>query len=94
MLPALECLVDDGETVLSVDTSNPALMRQAAELGADMINDVRALRRNGALQAVAESGMSACLMPHARRAGHHAAPPRIIRKAMSSQRCAASWPSG
>ena len=62
VLPALECLVDDGETVLSVDTSNPALMRQAAELGADMINDVRALRRNGALQAVAESGMPACLM--------------------------------
>ena len=62
VLPALECLAEDGETVLSVDTSNPALMREAAGAGADMINDVRALRRPGALDAVAGCGLSACLM--------------------------------
>jgi dihydropteroate synthase len=47
---------------LSIDTSNPQLMREAGKLGAALINDVRALQREGALQAVADSNMAVCLM--------------------------------
>ncbi|MGZ9669957.1 dihydropteroate synthase [Pseudomonas sp. GNP014] len=36
--------------VISVDTSTPAVMRETARLGAGLINDVRSLRRDGALR--------------------------------------------
>ena len=37
-------------------------MRAAAEAGADLINDVWALRRPGALEAAVETGLPVCLM--------------------------------
>jgi dihydropteroate synthase len=37
-------------------------MREGARLGAGLINDVRALRRDGALEAAADSGLPVCLM--------------------------------
>jgi dihydropteroate synthase len=49
-------------TVISVDTSKAAVMRAALQAGASMINDVRALREDGALQAVADSAAGVCLM--------------------------------
>ena len=62
VLPAIELLAARLDVVLSVDTSNAALMLQAASLGAGMINDVRALERDGAVEAVAETGLPVCLM--------------------------------
>jgi dihydropteroate synthase len=62
VLPALEALVQRLDAVISIDTSNPALMREAAGRGASMINDIRALQRPGALQAVAETRLGVCLM--------------------------------
>jgi dihydropteroate synthase len=50
------------DVIISVDTSNASLMREAARLGAGMINDVRALQREGALQAARETGLAVCLM--------------------------------
>ena len=48
---------------VSVDTSTPVVMQRALELGADIVNDVRALRRAGALQAVAAHPRAGvCLM--------------------------------
>jgi dihydropteroate synthase len=48
---------------VSVDTSQPAVMRAALDLGADIINDVRALQRPGALEAVAaHATCGVCLM--------------------------------
>lgn len=47
---------------LSVDTCKPAVMAAAIAAGAAMINDVNALQTEGALQAVAESGVAVCLM--------------------------------
>jgi dihydropteroate synthase len=47
---------------LSVDTSRPEVMRVAVAAGASMINDVRALRWPGALEAAAEAGVPVCLM--------------------------------
>ena len=61
VLPVLEGLSDCG-VPLSVDTLKPEVMRAAIRAGADMINDVNALRAEGALQAVAESGVAVCLM--------------------------------
>lgn len=48
--------------LISVDTSNPELMRRAADAGAHLINDVRALRAAGALEAVAAGTLGVCLM--------------------------------
>lgn len=48
--------------VISVDTSKPAVMRAAVAAGAGLINDVRALREPGALEAARELGVPVCLM--------------------------------
>ena len=47
---------------VSVDTSKAAVIRASVQAGAAMINDVRALRDDGALQAVAQSSAAVCLM--------------------------------
>ncbi len=61
VLPVVEALVPLGVPI-SVDTSNPELMRLAIAAGAALINDVRALSRPGALAVVAASDAGACLM--------------------------------
>lgn len=62
VLPVVEALARRFETVISVDTSSPELMRAAAAAGAGMINDVRALEREGAVEAAAATGLPVCLM--------------------------------
>lgn len=62
VLPLVEAIAAELDTIISVDTSSPELMGEAARLGAGMINDVRALTREGALQAAAASGLPVCLM--------------------------------
>lgn len=47
---------------ISVDTYRPATMRQALDLGADIINDVAALRQPGAEELVAASPAGVCLV--------------------------------
>lgn len=47
---------------LSLDSSKPEVMREAIRLGVDLVNDVRALRLPGALEAVCEGGVAVCLM--------------------------------
>ncbi|HNI37081.1 MAG TPA: dihydropteroate synthase [Pseudomonadales bacterium] len=62
VLPVIAAITARLDAVISVDTSNPQVMREAAALGAGMINDVRALQREGALQAAAQTGLPVCLM--------------------------------
>lgn len=62
VLPLVERIVGELDVVVSVDTSNPVLMREAAALGAGLINDVRSLEREGALQAAAATGLPVCIM--------------------------------
>jgi dihydropteroate synthase len=62
ILPVIERLRALTSAVISVDTSKPEVMRAAAGAGAGFINDVRALREPGALEAAAESGCALCLM--------------------------------
>jgi len=61
VMPVIEGLRDAG-VALSVDTMKPELMRAALAAGADMINDVNALRAAGALEAVADTSAGVCLM--------------------------------
>jgi len=62
VMPVLRHAVTLGVPV-SVDTSRPEVMRAALDAGADIINDVRALRRPGALAALAvHPRAGACLM--------------------------------
>ncbi|UTW09288.1 dihydropteroate synthase [Pseudomonas benzenivorans] len=60
--PVVEAIAAELDVIISVDTSTPAVMREAARLGAGLINDVRSLQREGALEAAAGSGLPVCLM--------------------------------
>jgi dihydropteroate synthase len=62
VLPVVERIASQLKTLISVDTSNPELMRRARAAGAHLINDVRALQRPGALEAAATSSCGVCLM--------------------------------
>jgi dihydropteroate synthase len=62
VLPVVERVAARLPVLISVDTSNPELMRRAGAAGAHLINDVRALRTPGALQAVAAGTLGVCLM--------------------------------
>ncbi len=62
VLPLVERIAAELDVVISVDTSTAQLMTEAASLGAGLINDVRALTREGALEAAADSGLPVCLM--------------------------------
>jgi len=61
LLPVIEALRDCG-TPLSVDTVKPEVMRVALAAGADMINDINALRAPGAMELLAASQAGICLM--------------------------------
>ena len=60
--PVVERIARELDVVISVDTSTPAVMRETARLGAGLINDVRSLQRDGALDAAVDSGLAVCLM--------------------------------
>jgi dihydropteroate synthase len=61
VLPVLEAIA--GELPVSIDTAKATVARRAVELGAELVNDVTALRGDPAMaEAVAESGAYLCLM--------------------------------
>ncbi len=60
--PLVELIARECDVVVSVDTSSPEVMTETARLGAGLINDVRALQREGALAAAAATGLPVCLM--------------------------------
>ncbi|MUV14098.1 dihydropteroate synthase [Noviluteimonas gilva] len=62
VIPVIEGLVRATSLPISVDTSKPEVMRAAVGAGAGMINDVFALRRDGALDAAASLGVPVVLM--------------------------------
>jgi dihydropteroate synthase len=65
VLPVLRGALNLGVPV-SVDTSDPTVMREALARGADIINDVRALTRPGALDALAAHGRAGICLMHMR----------------------------
>jgi dihydropteroate synthase len=62
VLPVVQRLAGRTDAVISVDTTKPEVMRQAVAAGAGLVNDIRALREPGALEAAAASGAAVCLM--------------------------------
>jgi dihydropteroate synthase len=76
VIPVIERLSSRTQAILSVDTSKAEVMHAAAAAGAGMINDVRALREPGALEAAASSGCAVCLM-------HMLGEPRTMQNAPS-----------
>lgn len=62
VIPVIEAISARFDTIISIDTSKPEVMTQAVEAGASLINDVRALREEGALKAASSSGAAVCLM--------------------------------
>ncbi|MFZ2235066.1 MAG: dihydropteroate synthase [Dokdonella sp.] len=62
VVPVIAALARQTSVPISIDTSKPEVMRAAVEAGAGMINDVRALRADGALDAAAALGVPVCLM--------------------------------
>ena len=62
VLPIIARLVQETRLPISVDTSKPEVMRAAVAAGAGMINDVYALRREGALAAASDLAVPVVLM--------------------------------
>jgi dihydropteroate synthase len=62
VVPVIEQLAAQTALPISIDTSKPEVMRAAVEAGAGMINDVYALRREGALDMAATLGVPVVLM--------------------------------
>jgi len=62
VIPVIEAVWTEIRIPISIDTSKPEVMKAAAAAGAGMINDVFALRREGAMQAVAGLNLPVCLM--------------------------------
>lgn len=62
VVPVVAALAQKTDVPISIDTSKPEVMRAAVAAGAGLINDVRALRGDGALDVAAELGVPVCLM--------------------------------
>lgn len=62
VVPVIEQLAAQTRVPISIDTFKPAVMRAAVAAGAGMINDIHALRQDGALAAAAELGVPVVLM--------------------------------
>ncbi len=62
VVPVIEAICQRLEVTVSIDTSKPDVMQAAVGAGAKMINDVLALRAEGALEMAARLGVPICLM--------------------------------
>jgi dihydropteroate synthase len=73
VIPVIEAIVPQLSVPVSIDTSKPEVMHEALKAGAGMINDVCALRQDGAMQTAAELAVPVCLM-------HMLGDPRVMQK--------------
>ncbi len=62
VIPVIKAIREITDIPVSVDTSKPAVMQAAIEAGADIINDVRALQEDGAVEMAAKLDVPVCLM--------------------------------
>jgi len=62
VVPAIEAIHNELDVVISIDTMKADVMHAAVKAGASLINDVNALRGEGALKAAAELDVPVCLM--------------------------------
>lgn len=73
VIPVIEALSSNIDVPISIDTSKPIVMEKAFNAGASIINDVNALRSEGALQMAASLQADVCLM-------HMQGSPRTMQK--------------
>lgn len=62
LMPVVEAVKQRFDTIISLDTSSSQVILEGAKLGIGLINDVRALQRDGALQAAVQAKLPVCLM--------------------------------
>ncbi len=62
VIPVIEGITGGTDLMISIDTGKPSVMRAAVQAGASMINDVNALRQEGAVETASELGVAVCLM--------------------------------
>ncbi|MGB8496785.1 MAG: dihydropteroate synthase [Pantoea agglomerans] len=62
VIPVIDAIAQRFEVWISVDTSKADVIREAARVGAHIINDVRSLSEPGALEAATVTGLPVCLM--------------------------------
>lgn len=62
VIPVIEKIAREFDTIISIDTSKSEVMDAAVKAGAGFINDVNALRGEGALEAAVKLGVPVCLM--------------------------------
>ncbi|BAP24546.1 dihydropteroate synthase [Pseudomonas aeruginosa] len=90
--PVVERIARELDVVISVDTSTPAVMRETARLGAGLINDVRSLQRDGALDAAVEAAWRSvsCTCAENRRPCRMRLPTRMWWR-KSARSCRSVW---
>ena len=62
VVPVVNAIAQRLDIIISVDTGKPAVIKEVVQAGAHLINDQRALRLEGALEAVADAKVPVCLM--------------------------------
>lgn len=62
VIPVIEKIRAELDVCISVDSSSPEVFVQAKQAGAHLLNDVRALQREGAMEAAKATGLPVCLM--------------------------------
>ena len=62
VIPVIAGIASGTDLAISIDTSKPGVMRAAVEAGASLINDVYALRAEGAIEAASKLDAAVCLM--------------------------------
>lgn len=62
VVPVVEAIHNRFDCLISVDSSKAEVFKQAAKVGMDIINDIRALTEPNALETAAELGLPVCLM--------------------------------
>lgn len=73
VIPVIEAISQRFDTIISIDTSKARVMTEAIQAGARLINDVRALQENGALEAAIAAKVPVCLM-------HMQGQPRVMQQ--------------
>ena len=62
VIPLIEAIKKNSNIVISIDSGNPEVIKEAIRNGAELVNDVYALQKPGALEVVAQSKKAVCLM--------------------------------
>jgi dihydropteroate synthase len=62
VIPVIEKIAQEADVIISIDTCKTPVMREAVSAGATIVNDINALRSEGALELVAALDVSVCLM--------------------------------